>query len=964
MTATLSVRPANTVVATRSACQTLVVFDSRVADLSTLQAALLPGSKGVVIPEQAEALDFITTILEASGATELAIVAHGEPGVIHLGAEPITLAALQWHADSLAGWGVNSIALYACEVGADADFVAQFGELTGAHIAAAVGKVGAAALGGRWELVGAATQPFVTQQLADYAGVLANVTLTGRNDNLNGNGTGTTSGDDTIFITGPGRIDAGDTLLGGSGTDTIDIIYGNNGATPDPAAVDFSVVANFGGIERITGGGTNAYDQAVTLSRTQFDGLISIDLGNGTDKLIINNIREQDGAFTLSDAKIFGIESTELSGANGQDTITGSSLADSINGGNGNDSLTGGAGNDTISGGGGQGDYAVYDGNRSDYTITFNSSTSKYTIVDNRSGSPNGTDTVDTVENFQFADGVVTDANILAPFVTSVAYGTNDGTLKAAESVTLVVTFSEAVTVAGGSPTLTLNSGGTASLTSGSGTNTLTFTYTVAAGNSTADLAITAFNLNGATIRNGTRNALLSGAVTNPTGTLVVDTTATAGTLSLNNFTDSGSNPSDFISNDNTFDLSLTGTESGAEVTYEVSTNGGTTWSSTNTAQSDLGDGSYQFRAVVTDAAGNTSNSNVVSMTVDTRPVPSISIGDVTVIEGIDATASVTVTLSGTWDQAVTVQYATEGMSGTAGSDFTAANGTITFNPGQTSQTFNIPIAILNDGASEPDETFKVVLSNATNATIADNTGVVTITDTRSSATSTVLDATVENLVLTGTGNINGTGNTLDNTITGNAGNNQLMGGAGLDVLYGGLGNDSLAGDDGSDQLYGGDGIDRLTGGNGDDFLAGGLGQDALYGNAGADIFQFNFGDSLVSAPDRVFDFNQTAGDRFLTDYPAGFFNAGTVVGANLTAAVLAAFGDKNQVDAGAQALGANEAVMFRLGTRTYLAMNNGIAGFDAANDLVVEMTGAVLAAGDSTAGSLSVDNYFLGGGG
>jgi Ca2+-binding RTX toxin-like protein len=351
-------------------------------------------------------------------------------------------------------------------------------------------------------------------------------------------------------------------------------------------------------------------------------------------------------------------------------------------------------------------------------------------------------------------------------------------------------------------------------------------------------------------------------------------------------------------------------------------------------------------------------------MTVDTRPVPTISIGDVTVIEGIDATASVTVTLSGTWDQAITVEYTTVDDSATADSDFTAANGTITFNPGQTSQTFNIPIAILNDGVSERDETFNVVLSNATNATIADDTGVVTITDTRSSATSTVLDATVENLLLTGTGNINGTGNDLDNTITGNDGNNQLMGGAGLDILYGGLGNDSLTGDEGNDQLYGGDGIDRLTGGNGDDFLAGGLGQDALYGNAGADVFKFDFGDSQVSAPDRVFDFNQTTGDRFRigNSQPAGLFNAGTVAGATLTAAVLAAFGDKNQVDAGAQALGANEAVMFRYGVRTYLAVNNSTAGFDAANDLVVEMTSAVLAAGDSTAGSLSVRNYFRGG--
>ena len=49
--------------------------------------------------------------------------------------------------------------------------------------------------------------------------------------------------------------------------------------------------------------------------------------------------------------------------------------------------------------------------------------------------------------------------------------------------------------MAGGTPTLTLNDGGTATYTSGSGTNALTFSYTVAAGQNTAVLAATAVNL-------------------------------------------------------------------------------------------------------------------------------------------------------------------------------------------------------------------------------------------------------------------------------------------------------------------------------------------------------------------------------------------------------------------------------------------------------------------------------------
>ena len=119
-----------------------------------------------------------------------------------------------------------------------------------------------------------------------------------------------------------------------------------------------------------------------------------------------------------------------------------------------------------------------------------------------------------------------------APTVASVAAsGTGitagSGDLGAGSVVTLTVNLSEAVTVAGGTPTLTLNDGGTATYTGGSGTNALTFSYTVGAGQNTADLAVTAVNLNGATVKDGAGNAAnLTGAVTNPSGTLQIDTTA------------------------------------------------------------------------------------------------------------------------------------------------------------------------------------------------------------------------------------------------------------------------------------------------------------------------------------------------------------------------------------------------------------------------------------------------------
>src|SRR5437879_3385301 len=51
--------------------------------------------------------------------------------------------------------------------------------------------------------------------------------------------------------------------------------------------------------------------------------------------------------------------------------------------------------------------------------------------------------------------------------------------------------------------------------------------------------------------------------------------------------------------------------------TYQVSTDGGTSWTSTTATQTSLADGDYQFRAVVTDPAGNSSNSNAIEVVVD-----------------------------------------------------------------------------------------------------------------------------------------------------------------------------------------------------------------------------------------------------------------------------------------------------------------------------------------------------------
>jgi Calx-beta domain len=75
----------------------------------------------------------------------------------------------------------------------------------------------------------------------------------------------------------------------------------------------------------------------------------------------------------------------------------------------------------------------------------------------------------------------------------------------------------------------------------------------------------------------------------------------------------------------------------------------------------------------------------------------------------------------------VTVQYATADGGATAGSDYQAVGGTLTFAPGETSKTITVPVN--GDRLPEPNETFFVNLGNATNATIADGQGVGTIAD-------------------------------------------------------------------------------------------------------------------------------------------------------------------------------------------------------------------------------------------
>jgi len=395
-----------------------------------------------------------------------------------------------------------------------------------------------------------------------------------------------------------------------------------------------------------------------------------------------------------------------------------------------------------------------YSGNVATVTIPAGATTATIVINPNVDGTvePDETVTLTVAAGTGYTVGVPASAtgNILNDDVPSVTVSVSPAAVAEDGAPNLIYTFT-LNQAAFSAVSVNYTIGGTA--TNGTDYATIASPLVIPAGNTTgtvtvnptADATIEADETATLTLAAGTGYTV--GVPNSATGTILNDDLPN---LTINDVTVTEGNSG--ITNA-TFTVSLSAPAGPGGVTFNIATANGTATGGVDYVAQSLtgqtipaGSSTYTFTVQVNgDTANESTETFFVNVTgvinavvVDGQgvgtianddPLPSLSIDDVTLVEGNSGTmnAVFTATLSAASGQTVSVNYATADGTATQPADYTSTSGTLTFTPGQTTRTITVPV--IGETVPEANETFFVNLSGATNATIADNQGVGTITN-------------------------------------------------------------------------------------------------------------------------------------------------------------------------------------------------------------------------------------------
>lgn len=535
--------------------QEVVFIDNQVKDYQQLISGLKPGSEVVVLDGSKDGLQQIADYLSGrSGIDAIHIISHGDVGKVQLGNSWLdsndlgnrgaTLSAIGQALDS-----EGDILLYGCLIGADGagrNFIDGLANATGADVAASDDLTGAASKGGDWvlEVNQGSIETAAITGTDGFTGVLALAADENYDDNALGNVASTNT-----FI-----LDGVKYTITGNQTYQTDI--SNDPFSPLGGGADHYLLFDSMGLGGITSIKIEMADgSAFSLAGLSLDGIadtnIEITTSAGGVRSYASNgifITEQN-INTAADSSFQSITSFTISGGNLLLNL------DDLNFEAPRPNLV----SATFS------DNNLKIGETSTVTFTFNTAVTGFTTADLTvpNGSISGLISSDgglTWTGLFTPDSSVTDStnyitvdlsgvfavsgglagagtadssnyaiDTLAPSVTSVTSSTANGTYKVGDVISVQVNFAESVTVTG-TPQLTLETGSTdrvVNYASGSGTNSLTFTYTVQAGDSNADLdyiGTNALGLNGGTIRDAAGND----------ATLTLAAPGTAGSLGAN----------------------------------------------------------------------------------------------------------------------------------------------------------------------------------------------------------------------------------------------------------------------------------------------------------------------------------------------------------------------------------------------------------------------------------------------